>query len=110
MGATERNKIFDSFEFNPTTEFTLGQKSTPEVKESNHFTPVTVETRDRKSAEDLLEMSSEEPVSDNAVNKEEATEVAFPTKYSGLEGFYNAIGDSVATKEAKYALLAQMGY
>jgi len=108
MGARDYNKVFDSFEFTPTTDFNFASSKTPEVTKTEHYTPVSVESRDQKSAEDLLEMTTEEPVSDE-VKSEKVTEVAFPTKYSGLETFYNAIGDTVGTKEAKYALLAQMG-
>jgi flagellum-specific peptidoglycan hydrolase FlgJ len=111
MGVRDYDKLFSNFDFTPTTDFTVAQgNKQPEIDKPSHFTPVTVEERQYKSAEELLEMDKEETTSDVVPTEpSEEIDTAFPSKYSGLKEFYSAIGDSVKTKEAKYALLAQMG-
>jgi len=110
MAVRDYDKLFDSFDFTPTTDFTLGQRKSPEINKPSNFTLVTVENRQRETAEDMLDLNPEEPKSESVPTTEiEEKEIAFPEKYSGLKDFYEAIGDSVGTKEAKYALLAQMG-
>lgn len=107
MNPRDYDKIFDSFSFDPVTEINIKTQDPVTPGNSYHYTPISVEQRPEKTAEELLGSG---PLKYEEQSDEEEIEVPFPNKYGGLKDFYTAIeGSAVKTKDAKYALLAQMG-
>ncbi len=103
MNPRDYSKIFNSFSFNAADVGSDKKVTTnPDVQTSEHYTPTILDERPVDEYEN--------PYDEVTDPEDEETEIALPDKYSGLSKFYKAIdSDTIKTKEAKYALLAQMG-
>ena len=112
MNPKNYDKIFNSFEFDPITEF-YTKSSKPKVdntsvNQSTYFTPIHFEQKSESSTEDILNKAKEKDIDSDTDTEQDVT--TLPDKYSGLKEFYEAIDkDEVKTLKARQALLAQMG-